>query len=97
MNFETYHKAKTFLRRQQVQLISATAGHFYFVVGPNKYDIFRSPREGWSCSAAKPTKEVVGGKEVAVKKGCVLFGRGLDCSHIRACQMWLQKRGIKWN
>jgi len=77
-----FQKSRSLLNRGEVKLISANAGNLVFQV--KDYEVYKTARGKWSCNAA------VKGKD-GVKKGCVIFGnRGIDCSHISACKLFLE-------
>ena len=75
----TYFKAKTFLKRGKVKLISQEGLYLHFEV--NDHEVFRTFK-GWSCNAVDKKDK---------GKGCILFNReGHKCSHILASEMWLK-------
>jgi len=71
--------------RGQVKLLEADSGNLHFKV--KEYDIFRTSKKEWSCNAVK-SKILSDGR--VHKWGCV-FSNTHNCSHIRACKMYLKQ------
>jgi len=80
MNEQTFWKAKNYLNKGLVKLENADNHFLHFKV--NGHDVFRNSRKRWSCNAARNGK------------GCVLFNKGRECSHVLACKKWLKSEDL---
>lgn len=83
-SFGVYTRAYTIFKRQEVLPVNSSPNIYHFKVkqrsGDNVWcDVYCKSGQ-WSCSA------------VYGEWGCVFNGvKGIICSHIKACQIWLRK------
>ena len=100
---EVYWRAKTIVERGHVTLLDSSSppNHLHFQVKQRSgklCDVFKTRTNGtvrWSCNAVADEK--ANHKQL---HGCVVYATHIEptpfCSHTKACQLWLDERGLTW-